>query len=66
MYNVFMVAYPTNSSLEEKLHEFVINNSTDQDTYACVLSEIEMDNVPEGLTECVKNGFKTKEATENV
>lgn len=66
MYNVFMVAYPTDSNLEEKLHEFIINNSTDYDTYVCILSEIEMNNVPEELTECLKNGFDLKEATENV
>ena len=65
MYNVFVVAYPTGSNLEEKIHELLMNDAETL-TYATVIEEVNMSNVSDELFNYLTNGFKIEEATENV
>lgn len=64
MYNVFVVAYPTGSNLEEKIQELLIND-TETLAYATVIEEVNMSNVSDELFNYLTNGFK-EEATGNV
>lgn len=63
-YNVYIVAYPSDCSLEEKIDEMLINDDTDAEVYVATIENIEMNNVSENLTNYLKNGFKEEE--ENV
>ena len=63
-YNIYIVAYPTNCSLEEKLDEMLINYDIDNEVYVATIEDVEMNNVSENLTNYLKNGFKEEE--ENV
>ena len=65
MYNVFVIAYPTGSNLEEKIQELLMNNAETL-TYATIIEEVNMSNVSDELFNYLTNGFKTEEATENV
>lgn len=64
MYNVFVIAYPTDSNLEEKIQELLMNN-TETLTYATVIEEVNMSNVSNELFNYLTNGFKIEEATYN-
>ena len=64
MYNIFVVAYPTGSNLEEKIQELLIND-TETLAYATVIEEVNMSNVSDELFNYLTNGFK-EEATGNV
>jgi low affinity Fe/Cu permease len=63
-YNVYIVAYPSDCSLEEKIDEMLMNDDTDAEVYVATIENIEMNNVSENLTNYLKNGFKEEE--ENV
>ena len=63
MYDIYVIAYPSGSALEEKLDEMLINYELELDrpTYACVIEDVKMTNVPEDLGNYLANGFKEEE-----
>lgn len=63
-YNVYIVAYPSDCSLEEKLDEMLMNYETDNTVYVATIEDVEMNNVSENLKNYLENGFKEEE--ENV
>ena len=60
MYNICVIAYPTNSSLEEQINEFLLNFDfeSENDIYCGFIQEIELNNPSKELEEYIKNGFK--------
>ena len=51
------------SQLEKELLEMLMNYefSTEKPTYACVIEDVNMTNVPEELKNYIENGFKEEE-----
>ena len=60
-YNIYIVAYPSDCLLEEKLDETLMNYETDTEVYVATIEDIEMNNVSENLKNYLKNGFKEEE-----
>ena len=60
MYNICVLAYPTDSGFEETLNEFLINGDIEPEDnlYCGFVQGIEMDNITEDLENYLKNGFK--------
>lgn len=63
MYNVYIVAFPQDCGLEERLDEMLMNYECDLDEelYSCIIEDVNMTNVPEELTNYIENGFKEDE-----
>ena len=63
MYNVYIVAFPQDCDLEERLDEMLMNYESeyDEDIYCGIIENVNMINVPEELTNYIKNGFKEDE-----
>jgi hypothetical protein len=63
MYKVYIVAFPQDCDLEERLDEMLMNYefSVEKPTYACVIEDVNMTNVPEELANYIENGFKEEE-----
>lgn len=60
MYNICVLAYPSNSGFDESLNEFLMNLDIEPEDnlYCGFVNEIEMNNVTEDLENYLKNGFK--------
>ena len=60
MYNICVLAYPSNSEFDESLNEFLMNLDIEPEDnlYCGFVNEIEMNNVTEDLENYLKNGFK--------
>lgn len=60
MYNICVLAYPSNSRFDESLNEFLMNLDIEPEDnlYCGFVNEIEMNNVTEELENYLKNGFK--------
>lgn len=60
MYNICVLAYPSNSGFDESLNEFLMNLDIEpvDNLYCGFVNEIEMNNVTEDLENYLKNGFK--------
>lgn len=63
MYNVYIVAFPQDCDLEERLDEILMNYECDlnEELYSCIIEDINMTNVPKELTNYIENGFKEEE-----
>ena len=63
MYNIYIVAFPQDCDLEERLDEMLMNyeNDSDADLYSCIIEDVNMTNVPEELKNYIENGFKEDE-----
>ena len=63
MYNVYIVAFPQDCDLEERLYEMLMNYECDydEDLYSCIIEDVNMINVPEELKDYIENGFKEEE-----
>ena len=63
MYNIYIVAFPQDCDLEERLDEMLINYDADIDEklYSCIIEDVNMTNVPEELKNYIENGFKEEE-----
>jgi hypothetical protein len=63
MYNVYIVAFPQDCDLEERLDEMLMNYefSIEKPTYSCIIEDVNMTNVPEELANYIENGFKEEE-----
>ena len=63
MYKVYIVAFPQDCDLEERLDEMLMNyeNDSDADLYSCIIEDVNMTNVPEELKKYIENGFKEEE-----
>ena len=63
MYNIYIVAFPQDCDLEERLDEMLMNyeNNSDADLYSCIIEDVNMTNVPEELKNYIENGFKEEE-----
>lgn len=45
-HSIYLIAYPMDSALEEKLDEFLLNyENDDEDIYACCITEIPSEEV---------------------
>ena len=60
MYKIYIVAFPQDCDLEERLDEMLMNYEFDiaKPTYSCIIEDVKMNNVPEDLENYLKNGFK--------
>ena len=63
MYNVYIIAFPQDCDLEERLDEMLMNYefSIEKPTYSCIIEDVNMTNVPEELKNYIENGFKEDE-----
>ena len=63
MYKVYIVAFPQDCDLEERLDEMLINYDADidEELYSCIIEDVNMTNVPEELKNYIENGFKEEE-----
>ena len=63
MYNVYIVAFPQDCDLEERLDEMLMNyeNDCNEALYSCIIEDVNMTNVPEELKNYIENGFKEDE-----
>ena len=63
MFNVYIVAFPQDCDLEERLDEMLMNYECDHDEalYSCIIEDVNMTNVPEELKNYIENGFKEEE-----
>ena len=63
MYNVYIVAFPQDCDLEERLDEMLMKYECDHDEalYSCIIEDVNMTNVPEELKNYIENGFKEEE-----
>ena len=63
MYNVYIVAFPQDCDLEERLYEMLMNYECehDEDLYSCIIEDVNITNVPEELKNYIENGFKEDE-----
>ena len=63
MYKVYVVAFPQDCDLEERLDEMLMNYENDSDAalYSCIIEDVNMTNVPKELKNYIENGFKEEE-----
>ena len=63
MYKVYIVAFPQDCDLEERLDEMLMNYECDydEDIYCGIIENVNMTNVPEELQNYIENGFKEDE-----
>lgn len=62
-YDVYVIAYPHNSSVEEYLEEKIMNipNPPREPMYCALMEGLESDNIKEELKKCLEKGFGTEE-----
>lgn len=57
-HSVYLIAYPTNSALEERIDEFLLNYDGEEDVYACCVTELPSDNVQAIMVEMCMAALK--------
>ena len=62
-YNVYVIAYPNNSSVEKYLEEKIMNipNPPRNPIYCCIIEGLESNDIAKDLERCINNGFEIEE-----